>query len=62
MLIGQVQEIAGVVTQGRTIDEVMDHIRDALELYFLDSDVVLEKDNSQLNFKNVISTKELEFA
>lgn len=47
ILIGQVQEVPGVVTQGKTIEEVMNNIQDALELYFLDSDGVLEKNNSQ---------------
>lgn len=62
MLVGQVQEVPGVLTQGRDIAEIMDNIQDALELYFLDSDVVLEKNDSQLDLKDVISTRELEFA
>jgi len=62
MLIGQVQQVPGVLTQGVSVEEVMDNIQDALELYFLDSEVVLEHNHSQLNFKNVISTQELEFA
>jgi predicted RNase H-like HicB family nuclease len=47
MLIGQVQEVPGVITQGVNVEEVMDNIQDALGLYFQDSDVVLEKNNSQ---------------
>lgn len=62
MLVGQVQEIPGVITQGVNVEEVMDNIQDALELYFQDSDVVLEKNNSELNFENVVSMQELEFA
>lgn len=62
MLVGQVQEIPGVITQGVNAEEIMDNIQDALELYFQDSDVVLEKNNSQLNFENVVSMQELEFA
>lgn len=62
MLIGQVQEIPGVVTQGVNVEQVMDNIQDALGLYFQDSDVVLEKNNSQLTFKNIVSMQELEFA
>lgn len=62
MLVGQVQEVPGVLTQGRDIAEIMDNIQDALELYFLDSDIVLEKNDSQLDLKDVISTRELEFA
>lgn len=62
MLIGQVQEVPGVLTQGRSVEEVMENVQDALELYFLDSEVVLEHNNSQLNFKNVVSTQQLEFA
>ncbi|MGV3603991.1 MAG: type II toxin-antitoxin system HicB family antitoxin [Dyadobacter fermentans] len=62
MLVGQVQEVPGVLTQGKDIAEVMDNIQDALELYFMDSEVVLEKSNAQLNLKNVVSTQELEFA
>ncbi|GGH43465.1 type II toxin-antitoxin system HicB family antitoxin [Dyadobacter endophyticus] len=62
MLIGQVQEIPGVVTQGANVEQVMDNIQDALGLYFQDSDVVLEKNNSQRTFKNIVSMQELEFA
>lgn len=62
MLVGQVQEIPGVITQGVNVEEIMENIQDALELYFQDSDVVLEKNNSELNFENVVSMQELEFA
>lgn len=62
MLIGQVQEVPGVLTQGKSVEEVMENVQDALELYFLDSEVVLEHNNSQLNFENVVSTQQLEFA
>lgn len=61
MLVGQVQEAPGVLTQGRTVAEVIANIQDALELYFLDSDIVLEE-NKQLNNGNVIATQELEVA
>ncbi|SEJ13961.1 hypothetical protein SAMN05216327_106286 [Dyadobacter sp. SG02] len=36
MLIAQVLEVPGVITQGRNIKQVMENIQDALELYFLD--------------------------
>lgn len=62
MLVGQVQEVPGVLSQGKDVAEVMENIQDALELYFLDSDVVLEEGHRQLELKNVISTQELEFA
>nr|WP_295921456.1 type II toxin-antitoxin system HicB family antitoxin [uncultured Dyadobacter sp.] len=62
MLIGQVREVPGVITQGNNVEEVMDNIQEALELYFLDSDVVLESNSAKLNFKNIVSTQELEFA
>ena len=31
--IGQVEEIRGVLTQGKTVDETKDNLLDALELY-----------------------------
>ena len=62
MLIGQVREVPGVLTQGASVDEVMENIQDALELYFIDSEVVPEQGISQVNFQNIISTQELEFA
>ena len=62
MLVGQVQELPGILTQGGSIKEVMDNIQDAVELYFLDSDIIPEKSDSKLDFKNIVSTQELEFA
>lgn len=62
MLIGQVREVPGVVTQGENVDDVIQNIHDALELYFLDSDMIPEANNSELNLQNVILTQELEFA
>ncbi|MBO9611920.1 MAG: type II toxin-antitoxin system HicB family antitoxin [Dyadobacter sp.] len=62
MLVGQVQELPGILTQGASIGEVMDNIQDAVELYFLDSDIIPEKSDSKLDFKNIVSTQELEFA
>ena len=35
-LIGQIKEIPAVLTQGKTIDEVKENIKDALELYLED--------------------------
>lgn len=35
-LIGKVQEIPAVLTQGRTIEEVQENLVDALELYLED--------------------------
>ncbi|WP_342083473.1 type II toxin-antitoxin system HicB family antitoxin [Dyadobacter sp. OTU695] len=62
MLIGQVREAPGVVTQGKNVDEIIHNIQDALQLYFQDSDGILEANNSQPDFQNVILTQELEFA
>ncbi|MGX5853233.1 type II toxin-antitoxin system HicB family antitoxin [Dyadobacter jiangsuensis] len=62
MLIGQVREVPGVVTQGASVDEVMENIQDALEIYFQDIDAGETAINSELNLKDVILTMELEFA
>ncbi|MBP9192646.1 MAG: type II toxin-antitoxin system HicB family antitoxin [Ignavibacteria bacterium] len=35
-LIGQIKEIPSVLTQGKTINEVKENIKDALELYLQD--------------------------
>lgn len=35
-LIGQIQEIPGVLTQGHTVAEVKENIQDALALYLQD--------------------------
>jgi len=35
-LIGQLKELPGVITQGKTIQEVKDNLKDALELYLED--------------------------
>ncbi|SDE07267.1 Predicted nuclease of the RNAse H fold, HicB family [Dyadobacter soli] len=62
MLIGQVQEVPGVITQGENVEEVMENIQDALELYFQDSDVILENNIPLIDLQNVVLTQELEFA
>jgi predicted RNase H-like HicB family nuclease len=35
-LIGQIKEIPSVLTQGKTINEVKENIKDAIELYLQD--------------------------
>jgi predicted RNase H-like HicB family nuclease len=35
-LIGQLKEIPGVLTQGKTVEEVKENIQDALALYLKD--------------------------
>lgn len=62
MLVGQVREVPGVLTQGSSVDEVMENIQDALEIYFQDTDTRETTINSELNLKDVVLTKELEFA
>ena len=62
MLVGQVREVPGVLTQGASVEEVMENIQDALEIYFQDTDTRETTINSELNLKDVILTKELEFA
>jgi predicted RNase H-like HicB family nuclease len=56
-LIGQIKEIPGVLTQGRTIEEVKENIVDALELYLED----VREDNSD-DKSGIISQEEFEFA
>ncbi len=35
-LIGQIKELPSIVTQGKTMEEVKDNLKDALELYLED--------------------------
>jgi predicted RNase H-like HicB family nuclease len=56
-LIGQIKEIPGVLTQGKTVEEVKENIVDALELYLED----IREDNSG-DRSDIISQEELEFA
>ena len=62
MLVGQIREVPGVVTQGKSVAEVLENVRDALEVYFMESDKVPQPNDSELNFDQVILTQELEFA
>ncbi|GAA3950914.1 type II toxin-antitoxin system HicB family antitoxin [Hymenobacter algoricola] len=54
-LIGQFKELPGVLTQGRTIAEVKDNIRDALALYLED----MRED--AVDPTDIIAQEELEF-
>ena len=54
MLIGQIKEIPGVLTQGHTIDEVKENIKDALDLYLLDM-----KEEKNDNTENIILEEDL---
>ena len=38
-LVGRVAEVPGVFSQGKTLDELRDNIRDAYELMFGESDI-----------------------
>ncbi|MCF0052772.1 type II toxin-antitoxin system HicB family antitoxin [Dyadobacter sp. LJ53] len=65
LLIGRVKEIPAVMTQGKTINDVMDNISDALSLYAQDSfENIVSNDQSVEDeiYGTLISTKELEFA
>jgi predicted RNase H-like HicB family nuclease len=56
-LIGQLKEIPGVLTQGKTIEEVKENIQDALALYLED----MREDDSE-NDDAIIAREEVEFA
>jgi len=43
--IGKIQEIPGVLTQGRSVDETAENLEDALELYLED----MREENSNEN-------------
>jgi predicted RNase H-like HicB family nuclease len=53
-LVGSIKEIPAVVTQGRSRQEVLENIQDALQLY-------LEDMRSEEDFGNVVSKEELVF-
>lgn len=57
-LIGQLKELPGVLTQGRTMAEVKENIHDALALYLDD----MREDDSDGNATDIIAREELEFA
>ena len=54
-LIGQLKELPGVLTQGNTVAEVKDNIRDALALYLED----MREDAADAT--DVIAQEDLEF-
>jgi predicted RNase H-like HicB family nuclease len=56
-LIGQLKEIPGVLTQGKTVEEVKENIQDALSLYLED----MREDDSE-NDDAIIAREEVEFA
>ena len=56
-LIGQLKEIPGVLTQGKTVDEVKDNIKDALELYLEDM-----REEKADNSENILLEEDLIFA
>jgi len=56
-LIGQLKEIPGVLTQGKTVEEVKENIQDALALYLED----MREDDSE-NDDAIIVREEVEFA
>lgn len=56
-LIGQLKEIPGVLTQGKTVEEVKENIQDALALYLED----MREDDSE-NDDAIIAREEVEFA
>jgi predicted RNase H-like HicB family nuclease len=56
-LIGQLKEIPGVLTQGKTVEEVKENIQDALTLYLED----MREDDSE-NDDAIIAREEVEFA
>lgn len=64
-LIGRIKEIPSVMTQGDTIQDVMENINDALSLYAQDSLESIIPNDQVIDdefYGAVISTKELEFA
>ncbi|HET9503730.1 MAG TPA: type II toxin-antitoxin system HicB family antitoxin [Hymenobacter sp.] len=56
-LIGQLKEIPGVLTQGKTVEEVKENIQDALALYLED----MREDDSEKD-DAIIAREEVEFA
>lgn len=56
-LIGQLQEIPGVLTQGQTVAEVRENIQDALALYLEDM-----REDEAGNDPAIIAREELELA
>ena len=65
MLIGRVKEIPAVLTQGADIEEVLNNVSDALGLYLQESEMDFGDNaaiSDELNFGEVILTRELEFA
>lgn len=56
-LVGQLIEIPGVLTQGKTVEEVKENIQDALALYLED----MREDDSE-NDDAIITREEVEFA
>ena len=56
-LIGQIQEIPGVLTQGHTVAEVKENIQDALALYLEDM-----RDDDSDNDAAIIAREVLEVA
>jgi len=64
-LIGRIKEIPSVMTQGDTIQDVMENINDALSLYAQDSLESIIPNEPFIDdevYGAVISTEELEFA
>jgi len=56
-LIGQLKEIPGVLTQGKTVEEVKENIQDALALYLEDM-----REEESDNEDAIIAREEVEFA
>ncbi len=56
-LIGQIKEIPAVLTQGKTVEEVKDNIKDALELYLEDM-----REEKADNNENILLEEDLIFA
>lgn len=52
--IGQLQEYPPVMSQGKTIDELKENIKDALKLYLEDQKADMDKENSK---KKIIKRK-----
>ena len=50
-LIGQLKEIPGVLTQGKTVEEVKENIQDALALYLEDMRAEVETESLK-NLRN----------
>jgi predicted RNase H-like HicB family nuclease len=56
-MIGQIKEIPAVLTQGKTIEEVKDNIRDALDLYLEDM-----REEKSDNSENILLEEDMIFA